>query len=63
MSLNNKKRISFGSTMNQNLYTKIQELSGETGIPISKLMDKAAELLLKEYDIVVAVDMRNDKNN
>ncbi|RFM19841.1 ribbon-helix-helix domain-containing protein [Clostridium botulinum] len=29
---------------------KFKELSAETSIPISKLFDKALELVLKEYD-------------
>jgi len=44
-----KNRIVPASAVNKELYEKIKKLSKETSIPISRLLDKAIELLLKEY--------------
>lgn len=44
------KRQRYSSTFDKELLKKLQELSKETLIPVSKLMDKALELLLKEYN-------------
>lgn len=45
---NLKNRVVPNSAVNKELYEKLKTLSKETGIPISKLLDKAIELLLKE---------------
>lgn len=44
-----KNRVVPSTAVNKELYEKIRELSKETSIPMSKLLDKAIELLLKEY--------------
>ena len=41
-------RQRYSSTFNIELLEKMKELSKETSIPMSKLLDKALELLLKE---------------
>lgn len=43
-----KNRVIPNSAVNKELYEKLKALSKETGVPISKLLDKAIELLLKE---------------
>lgn len=45
--LKNRTRIS--NAVDTSLYNKLMELSKETMIPVSKLLDKSIELLLKEY--------------
>lgn len=47
-TLVNRQRYS--STFDIELLERMKNLSKETGVPISKLLDKALELLLKEYD-------------
>ena len=47
MAIKNRKR--FSSTMRNDLEANLKQLSDESGIPISKLLDKSIELLLKEY--------------
>ncbi|AYE35332.1 ribbon-helix-helix domain-containing protein [Clostridium septicum] len=47
-SLVNRQRYS--STFDIELLEKMKELSKETSIPMSKLLDKALELLLKEHN-------------
>jgi hypothetical protein len=42
------KRESFGSTLRQDLINDLRGLSEETGIPISKLLDKAVDKLLSD---------------
>jgi len=44
-----KTRERFTNTLDKTLLKQLQELSKETMIPISKLLDKAVEQLLKEY--------------
>ena len=41
-------RVIPNSAIDKELYNKLKEYSKETSIPISKLLDKAIELLLKE---------------
>lgn len=43
-------RTRIGSAIDKDLHKKIQKLSKETGIPISRLLDKAIKLLLESYD-------------
>ena len=47
LSIKNRKR--FSSTLRNDLEANLKQLSDESGIPISKLLDKSIELLLKEY--------------
>lgn len=42
-------RKTFNTSVDKDLLLKLDELSKETMIPKSKLIDKAIELLLKEY--------------
>ena len=41
-----KNRIPIGSAVDKNLYEKLKELSNNTKVPMSKLLDEAIELLL-----------------
>lgn len=43
-------RTKLGDAVKNELYDKITELSKKTQIPRSKLLDRAIELLLKEYE-------------
>lgn len=45
----NNKRISVGTKLNEELFLKLKELSNETKIPMTKLLDRGIELVLKEY--------------
>lgn len=47
-TLVNRQRYS--STFDIELLEKMKKLSKETGVPMSKLLDKSMELLLKEYE-------------
>lgn len=49
MSKDLKTRERFTNTLNKELLKQLQELSKETMIPMSRLLDKAVEQLLKEY--------------
>ena len=42
-----KTRTPISNAVNTELLNKLKDYSKETGIPISKLLDKAIELLLK----------------
>ena len=44
-----KNRSQITSTLKNELYQDLKNLSEETDIPISKLLDKAVTLLLNEY--------------
>lgn len=44
-----KNRTAISNAVDTALYNKLKELSEETMIPVSKLLDKAIELVLKEY--------------
>lgn len=46
-TLINRKR--FNGTLKNELYDKFDNLSKETMIPKTRLMDKAVELILKKY--------------
>jgi antitoxin component of RelBE/YafQ-DinJ toxin-antitoxin module len=50
------KRESFGSTLDKELLNDLRNLSDNTGIPISKLLDRAVTLLLEKQG------MPRDKN-
>ena len=44
---NLKNRVVPNSAIDKKLYEKLKQYSKETGIPISKLLDKAIDLFLK----------------
>jgi len=44
-----KNRTAISNAVDTMLYNKLKELSEETMIPMSKLLDKAIELVLKKY--------------
>lgn len=43
-------RVRISNAIDKELYEKLQEISKETMIPVSKLLDKAISLLVKEYE-------------
>jgi len=45
-----KNRASFSNYVDTRLLEKFRELSSDTRIPISKLLDEAIEDLLKKYN-------------
>ncbi|EOU1917680.1 ribbon-helix-helix domain-containing protein [Clostridium perfringens] len=47
---NLKNRVIPNSAIDKELYEKLKSLSKETGIPISRLLDKSIKLLLKENE-------------
>lgn len=46
--LTNRTRIS--NAVDKELYEELQKISKETMIPISRLLDQAIKLLIKEYE-------------
>ena len=46
-----KNRTPIGSAVDKKLYEQLKEYSKESGIPISKLLDRAIENLLKSTKI------------
>ena len=48
---NLKTRTAIGSAVDIDLYNKLKDYSSETKIPISRLLDMAIELLLKEKGV------------
>ena len=44
-----KNRTTISSTLKNENYQKIKEISSETMIPISKLLDRAVESLISNY--------------
>ena len=44
-----KTRTAISNSVNTELLLKLKQLSNESMIPMSKLLDKAIELVLKEY--------------
>ena len=49
MSRGLKTRTPISNAIDTKLYERLQQLSKDTMIPISRLLDKAIELVLKEY--------------
>ncbi|HHT03395.1 MAG TPA: ribbon-helix-helix domain-containing protein [Bacteroidales bacterium] len=49
MSRGLKTRTPISNAVNTELYEQLKALSGETMIPISKLLDKGIDLVLEEY--------------
>jgi len=45
-----RNRSPINSTINPELHEKLRQLSKDTDINISKLLDRAIEMLLKEMD-------------
>jgi len=45
-----KNRVRIGNAVDKKLFDKLKELSKETMIPMSKLLDRGIELLLEEYE-------------
>lgn len=43
-----KNRIRISNAIDKDLYEELKKMSEETMVPMSKLLDKAIELLLKE---------------
>lgn len=50
MSRGLKNRTPISNAVDTQLYEKLKQLSEETMIPMSRLLDKGIELVLKEYD-------------
>ena len=48
---NLKNRTAMSSSIDIELYRKLQEYSKSSGIPISKLLDKAISLLFQSLDV------------
>lgn len=46
-----KNRTAISNAVNTELLNKLKKLSSETLIPMSKLLDIAIELVLKEYGV------------
>ncbi|MDY3373309.1 MAG: ribbon-helix-helix domain-containing protein [Terrisporobacter othiniensis] len=46
-----KNRTPISNAVDTELLNKLKQLSKDTMIPLSKLLDKAIELLLKEYEV------------
>lgn len=54
-----RMRKSFGSSMDKELLEQLRAISKETGIPLSKLFDRAVQLLIDQsYS-----DLINNKND
>jgi len=43
-------RVRIGNAVNKELFEQLKQLSKETMIPMSRLLDRGIELVLKEYD-------------
>jgi hypothetical protein len=50
MSRGLKNRTPISNAVDTQLFLKLKELSEQTMIPMSKLLDKGIELVLKEYE-------------
>lgn len=46
-----KNRTPISNAVDTELLNKLRNLSNDTKVPISKLLDKAIELVLKEYKV------------
>ena len=42
-------RVRIGNAVNKELFEKLKQLSKETMIPMSRLLDRGIELVLQEY--------------
>ena len=45
-----KNRVRIGNAIDKELFEKLKQLSKETMIPMSRLLDRGIELVIKEYD-------------
>ena len=45
-----KNRVRIGNAVDKELFEKLKQLSEKTMIPMSKLLDRGIELVLKEYE-------------
>lgn len=45
-----KNRTPISNAVNTELFEQLKQLSKDTMIPMSKLLDRAIELVLKEYE-------------
>ena len=54
-----RKRLQFSSTMNNDYYEELKNISEETGVPISKLLDRAVQLLISDVN---KIGIPRDKN-
>ncbi|MDJ8951080.1 ribbon-helix-helix domain-containing protein [Clostridium perfringens] len=45
-----KNRTPISNSVDKELYSKLKDLSNETMIPMSKLLDKGIYLVLKEFN-------------
>lgn len=43
-------RVAISNAIDKELYTKLKAYSEETGIPMSKLLDKAVKMLLESVE-------------
>jgi hypothetical protein len=43
-------RVRIGNAVEKKLFEQLKQLSKDTMIPMSKLLDRGIELVLKEYD-------------
>jgi len=50
MSRGLKTRTPISNAVDTKLYEKLRQLSKETMVPISRLLDRGIELVLKEYE-------------
>lgn len=48
-----KNRVRIGTSVDIQTYNALKKLSAQTQIPMSRLLDKAIELVLKEYGKLV----------
>lgn len=46
-----KNRIQISSSVDPDLWSRMQEISGETDIPLSKLLDRAMKEFIERYDV------------
>lgn len=44
-----KNRVRIGNAVDKELFNKLKQLSEKTMIPMSRLLDRGIELVLKEY--------------
>ena len=43
-------RVRIGNAVNKELFERLKQLSEETMIPMSRLLDRGIELVLQEYE-------------
>lgn len=45
-----KNRVRIGNAVDKELFRQLKELSKRTKIPMSRLLDRGIELVIKEYE-------------